>query len=128
MSRVSIIFGIILIILGGVAYALTTFASWTALIPAILGLVLILCGVLGFLHEPSGAILGLLTAVAGMGGTINNLFDLAALFAGNAERPLAVVTSTITFVLLVSYTITAIRRIACYAQRPPRPARSSTYQ
>lgn len=37
MSRISITLGVVLIIVGGLAYTLTTFASWTALIPAFLG-------------------------------------------------------------------------------------------
>lgn len=125
MSRVGIFFGIILIILGGVAYALAAFSSWTALIPAFLGLALVACGALGFLSQLSSAIVGLIVAIAGIGGTFMNVLDLWALFAGTAERPLAIVTSTITFVLLIVYAVIAVRHLMTYARPTHRPIRKA---
>ena len=54
MSRIHITFGIILIIAGGAAYAVTEFASWTALIPAFLGLALTACALVGMIHRILG--------------------------------------------------------------------------
>lgn len=111
MSRISITLGVVLIIVGGLAYTLTTFASWTALIPAFLGLIFVGCGLVGFVNTTIGTVLGILVAILGSAGTAMNIMQLGALLTGDAERPAAVATSTITFVLLIVYAIVAIRSL-----------------
>lgn len=109
MSRISMATGIILIVLGGLAYALTAFASWTALIPALFGLLFIVCGLIGFINQTIGAVLGIILAVAGVVGTGMNLVELGSVFTGVSEQPAAVITSTITCVLLVAYVVVMSR-------------------
>ena len=48
-------------------------------------------------------------AVLGVVGTSMNVMELGELFAGEAERPAAVVVSSITFVLLIVYIIVGVR-------------------
>lgn len=124
MSRISIIFGIVLILVGGSAYAMTAGATWIALVPSMLGLSLVVCAVLDLLSEVAGTILGLLIVLAGLGVTFMNVMDLGTLFAGTAVQPAVVIANTITFVLLIAYAVLAIRSlvIAARAHRHPVPA------
>lgn len=109
MPRLTIGLGTILTVLGVIAYVATAFASLTALIPAILGVVILIAGFIGLRNEKIGSIIGLVVAVLGILGTSTNVFELGALFAGEAERPAAVITSAITFVLLIIYIVFGIR-------------------
>lgn len=109
MPRLTIGLGIILIAIGVIAYIATAFASWTALIPAILGAIILIAGLIGLKSPKIGIHIGLVVAVLGILGTAMNVFQLGALFAGTAERPAAVITSTITFILLIVYVVLGIR-------------------
>lgn len=109
MPRITIGLGIILIAIGVIAYVATAFASWTALIPAILGAVLLISGLIGLRNQKVGIHIALAVAVLGILGTAMNVLQLGALIAGEAERPAAVITSTITFVLLIVYVVLGIR-------------------
>lgn len=109
MPRLTIGIGAVLIALGAVAYIATAFASWTALIPAILGAVLLICGLIGVKRPKLGVHIALVVALLGLAGTGMNVLQIGALIAGEAERPAAVITSTITFVLLVAYLILGVR-------------------
>lgn len=109
MPRLTIGLGIILIVLGVIAYIATAFASWTALIPAILGLVILICGLVALRNQKVGVHIALVVALLGILGTAMNVIQLGDVFAGTAERPAAVIVSTIAFVLLVIYLIAGIR-------------------
>lgn len=111
MSRISITLGIVLIVVGGLAYAVTAFASWTALIPTFLGVLFVACGLVGFINATLGAVLGIVLAILGLVGTGMNVIELGAVFTGTAERPAAVITSTIAFLLLIAYAIIMIRML-----------------
>lgn len=111
MPRLTIGLGAILIALGVISYIVTGFASWTALIPAILGLVIAICGFIAAKSRRTGVILGLVVALLGILGTAMNVIQLGDVFTGAAERPVAVVVSTITFASLVVYVIVGIRSI-----------------
>lgn len=111
MPRLTIGLGSILIILGVIAYIATAFASWTALIPAVLGAVILICGLVGLKNARVGTIIALIVAVLGILGTSMNVMELGALVAGEAERPAAVITSVITFVLLIIYVIFGVRAL-----------------
>ncbi|OAV59230.1 hypothetical protein [Enteractinococcus helveticum] len=110
MSRISMATGVILIVLGGLAYALTAFASWTALIPALIGLLFIVCSLIGFINQTIGAVLGIILAIVGIVGTGMNALDLGAVYTGASERPAAVITSAITCVLLIAYVVVVMIR------------------
>lgn len=109
MPRTTIGLGIVLIAVGVIAYVATAFASWTALIPAILGAVILICGLIGLKNQKLGIHIALVVAILGILGTSMNVVQVGALIAGEAERPAAVVTSIITFVLLIVYVVMGVR-------------------
>jgi hypothetical protein len=122
MTRFTFAIGGILTVLGIVAYVVTGAVSVTALIPAFVGVPLLICAVLArrpALHNHSihGA---LVIAVLGAAGSLMNVVKLGDLFAGTAQRPSAIVVSTIMFVLLVSYIVIAVRSFIV-ARRSPAP-------
>lgn len=108
MPRITIGLGVLLIAVGAIAYIATAFASWTALIPAILGAVILVAGLIGRRNQKLGIHLALAVAVLGILGTSMNVLQLGALIAGTAERPTAVFTSTITFALLLLYVVLGV--------------------
>ncbi|HRO93982.1 hypothetical protein [Citricoccus sp.] len=105
MPRITIGFGALLIAVGAIAYIATAFASWTALIPAFLGAVILVAGLIGLKSQKIGIHVALAVAVLGLLGTSMNVLQLGALIAGTAERPTAVLTSAITFALLLLYVV-----------------------
>lgn len=109
MPRVTIGLSIVLIAVGAIAYVATAFASWTALIPAILGAVILVCGLIGLKNQKLGIHIALVVAILGIFGTAMNVMQVGALIAGEAERPAAVITSIITFVLLMVYVVMGVR-------------------
>lgn len=109
MPRITLGLGTLLVLVGVIAYVATAFASWTALIPAILGVVLFVSGLLARRRQKLGIHVALAVAVLGILGTSMNVAQVGALIAGEAERPVAVITSTITFVLLLVYVVLGIR-------------------
>lgn len=111
MPRTTMLVGAALVVIGVAAWAITAFASWTALIPSIIGLVLFLLGLLAvktgkqklYIH------IALLVALVGIAGTVPNALKLGDVFSGAAERPAAVVTSALTLILLVVYLVLGVR-------------------
>lgn len=122
MPRITVALGIILITLGAISYIATAFVSWTALIPAILGAVILVCGFVGIKNQKIGIHIALAVAVLGILGTAMNVMQLDALIGGVAERPAAVITSTITFVLLIVYVMLGIRSFILARRGRPREA------
>lgn len=123
MPRTTIGLGAALIVVGVIAYIATAFASVTALIPAFLGAVLLICGLIALRAPRGGLIAALVIAVLGILGTAMNVMQLGDLIAGEAERPAAVVTSTLTFVLLIAYVAVGIKSLVTEARL--RSARAS---
>ncbi len=109
MPRITIILGAVLIVLGVIGYIATEFASWTALIPSILGALLVVFGLIGVKRPKIGIHVALVVALLGIVGTFMNVLKIGEVFAGTAERPVAVVLSTITFVLLIVYVVLGVR-------------------
>ena len=109
MPRTTLAFAAALIAVGVISYATTGFTSWTALIPAFLGLLIEICGLIALKNRKIGLSIGLVIAVIGVLGTSMNVLKLGELIAGEAERPMAVVASTVTFVLLIVYIILGVR-------------------
>jgi hypothetical protein len=104
--------GVVLILVGVIAYVVTGAESVTALLPAFLGLPILVLGLLA--GAPSRQrpmiIVAVVLAVLGALGTAMNVVELPALLAGDdVERPAAVVTSTITALLCLVYAIAGIR-------------------
>ncbi|GAA4882034.1 hypothetical protein [Serinicoccus chungangensis] len=109
MPRTTTLLGVVLVAVGVVGWLAAGMSSWTALIPAVLGAVLAVCGLLGRSNPKVWIHAALVVALLGALGTIRNVLGLADLASGDAERPLAVVAGTITFVLLVAYLVLGIR-------------------
>jgi hypothetical protein len=109
MPRNTLIVGGILIVLGVVSYVASAFASVTALIPAFLGVVLVICGLIALKKPMLGVHVALVVALLGLVGTFMNVVKIGEAFAGTAERPLAVIVSAITFVLLLIYIALGVR-------------------
>jgi fluoride ion exporter CrcB/FEX len=115
MPSTSIIFGILLILIGLIGYVYGTMngnASLTALIPAAFGLILVILGFIGKSkenlrkHVMHGAVLiGLLGFLA----TISSFFKIPALLSGTAERPSAVVAQAAMALICLVFIILCVK-------------------
>lgn len=111
MPRITVIFSLIYIALGLGGFFLTGAVHKTALIPAVIGVVLLVLGLLAGneklrMHVMHAALLiGLLALV----GTARSLLKLPAAFDGTAERPGAVFAQAATAVLSVVYLALGVR-------------------
>jgi uncharacterized membrane protein len=103
--------GIALIAVGLVAFLASGADSPTALIPAALGVLLVVLGLVANRENARRHAMhaAMLVALLGIAGTAMNLGDLPQLFSGDAERPLAVVASALTAVVLLIYLVVGIR-------------------
>lgn len=111
MTRLTVVIGSVLVVLGVVAYAATAAASVTALIPSFVGVLLLLCAAAA--RKPAwhrhGIHAALVVALLGALGSLMNVARIGEVFAGTAERPAAVIVSTLMFVLLVGYIVMGVR-------------------
>ena len=105
MPRITVIFSLLYIALGLAGFFLTGAVHKTALIPAAIGVVLLVLGLLGGneklrMHVMHAALLvGLLAFL----GTVRGLFKLPAAIDGTADRPAAVYEQAATAVLSLVY-------------------------
>lgn len=120
MARVTQAVGLVLVIVGVGAYVASEAASPTALLPAVLGLILLALGILATREAlRRNAVHGALAvALLGLLGTLPRLGGLPALLANNAERPLAVLASTVTAIVLAVYVALGVRSFVA-ARRSP---------
>lgn len=111
MPRITVIFSLIFIALGLGGYFLTGGVHKTALIPAAIGVVLLVLGLLAGkenlrMHVMHAALLvGLLALL----GTARSLLKLPAAIEGTAERPGAVFAQAATAVLALVYLALGVR-------------------
>lgn len=111
MPRITIGFALAYIAIGLAGFFLTGAAHMTALIPAVIGVVLLALGLLAGkenlrMHAMHAALLvGLLAFL----GTARGLTKLPAAFAGTAERPGAVYAQAATAVLSLVYLAVGVR-------------------
>jgi hypothetical protein len=112
MANTTVIFGVILLVLGIGGYLGTGMVSLTALIPAVFGLVLLLLGVAA--RDPNrrkhamhfAAIIGVL----GFLGSARGLAKLGPLLAGEAvERQNAVIAQALMAILMLIFTALCVR-------------------
>jgi len=104
--------GAVLIVIGVVGYAITAGASFTALLPAVLGLPILGLGVwAGDQARRRTAIhVALGFALLGFLGTLMNVVQLpAVLSGGEVARPTAVVVSSITALVCAIYLALGVR-------------------
>ncbi len=112
MPKITTYLGIILILLGLIAYFATGMVSVTALIPSFFGIVFVVLGVLGrkeklhkhMMHAAAGlSLLGLIGSAPGLMGV------LTLISGGSVERPGASITQAIMAVLLIGFLILAVK-------------------
>jgi hypothetical protein len=122
MIRFTFVLGAVLVVLGVGAYALTSAVSVTALIPALVGVLLLACAAVArSAARRRAALIGaLVVALLAALGSLMNVVRIGDVFAGTAQRPGAVIVSTIMFVLLVAYLVVGTR--ALLADRRDRTA------
>ncbi len=104
--------GALLVATGVIAYVATGAVSLTALIPAVVGVLLLIAALIGRRSERArkhAMHTGLAVALLGALGALMNVVKLCDLFAGTAERPGAIIASTVMFVLLVFYLVAGVR-------------------
>ena len=111
MPRITVIFSLIYIALGLVGFFLTGAVHTTALIPAFIGVVLLVLGLLGRNEKLRMHVMhvALLIGLLALMGTARSLFKLPAAFDGTAERPAAVFAQAATAVLSVVYLALGVR-------------------
>lgn len=111
MPRITVIFSLIYIALGLAGFFLTGAVHKTALIPAVIGVVLLVLGLLGNkenlrMHVMHAALLvGLLAFL----GTARALPKLPAAIDGTADRPGAVFAQAATAILSLVYLALGVR-------------------
>ena len=110
MTKWTIGTGAVVTVIGIVAYIASGASSLTALIPAALGILLVIAGLISrkeaaHRHAIHAA---LAVALVGLAGTLMNVLKLGELLWGTAERPIAVIASTLTFVALLVYLVLGV--------------------
>lgn len=111
MPRLTTITGALLVLTGVVAFIVTSASSVTALIPAFVAGLLLICAALAGRealrrHAIHAA---LVVALLGALGSLMNVAKIGQLFAGTAERPAAIIVSVILFVVCVVYVAIGVR-------------------
>lgn len=112
MTSITRILGAALIAVGVVSFVATGSDAVTALIPALLGAVILALGIVAARESVHRHAIHAALAVALLGalGTLMNVVELPALLGGeDVERPGAVVASTVTFLLCVGYVVLGVR-------------------
>jgi fucose 4-O-acetylase-like acetyltransferase len=117
------VLGVVLVVIGVGGYVLTGAESITALIPAFIGLPVLVLGQLArrpaWRRHAIHAALAL--ALLGLLGTLMNVAELPALLSGaSVERPAAVVSSTLTALSCAIYLVLGVRSFVA-ARREPAP-------
>ncbi len=111
MPRLTTIAGALLVLTGVVAYIVTGASSVTALIPAFVGGLLLICAALAGRealrrHAIHAA---LVVALLGALGSLMTVAKIGPRPAGTAERPAAIVVSIILFVVCAVYVALGVR-------------------
>lgn len=112
MANTTIGFGVVLIVVGLVSYFATGAASWTALIPAIFGLLLLMFGMIARnenmrKHAMHGAaVIGLL----GFLGSVSGIWQLFKMMGGEAvDRPEAAIARAIMAVICLAFVALTVK-------------------
>jgi hypothetical protein len=111
MPTLALVTGGVLVAIGLGTYLGTGSHAPTALIPAALGVLIAIAGLLARnprlrMHAMHVAVL---VALLGVLGCIPGVLRLPALLGGTAERPVAVMAQLITFVVCLAFVVSAVR-------------------
>jgi lysylphosphatidylglycerol synthetase-like protein (DUF2156 family) len=110
MPRIIFIFAVIFVLLGVGAYLITGAQSWTALIPAIFGLLLAIAGGVSLKNLQHGGHFAATVGLLGFLGSVPGLLKLPALLSGAPlERPAAVATQSIMAVLCLIFVALCVK-------------------
>jgi hypothetical protein len=123
MTRLTVVIGGLLVVLGVVGYLATGATSLTALIPSLVGVLLLACAAIAVRRPASSrhaVHAALAIALVAAIGSLRNVAQLGDLLAGSAANPGAVVVSTIMFVHLVGYVGAGVRSFVA-ARRSSSP-------
>lgn len=112
MAKISIAFSIILIILGLVSYFIISSESITALIPAFLGIPVLVLGIIAlnekYLKHSMHAVAVLM--LLGFGGTVSGLLKFFRMLGGESfERPSAITIQAIMALLCLVFLVLAVK-------------------
>lgn len=113
MAKITLVFAALLILLGVGAYFVTGMQSWTALIPAIAGALLLVCGLIA--QDPAkrkhAMHAAVLLAVLGIAGGIPGVIKLIRWGTTGAEpaRPAAAWVQGIMSALLLPYVVLCVK-------------------
>ena len=110
MTKLTLTIGALLTLTGVIAYLTTGMASFTALIPSAVGVLLLIAGWIArdpklHRHAIHGA---LAVALLGALGSLMNVVKVPQLLSGTVERPGAIIASTLMFVLLLAYLVVGV--------------------
>lgn len=105
VMKLSYVAGGVLVGVGVISFVASGAASLTALIPSGLGVLLLIAAVVARNERlrRHAMHVAMLIALVGIVATFGNALRLGEVFAGTAERPLAVIASALTFLTLVVY-------------------------
>lgn len=112
MANTTIGFGVVLILVGLVSYFATGAASWTALIPAIFGLLLLMFGIIARnenmrKHAMHGAAV---ISLLGFFGSVSGVWQLFKMMGGEAvDRPEAAVARSIMAVICLAFVALTVK-------------------
>jgi hypothetical protein len=111
MPTLALLVGVILVAIGLGTFVGTGAHAPTALIPAALGVLIALAGLLARnprlrMHAMHVAVL---VALLGALGCVPGVLKLPALLGGTAERPVAAVAQVLTFVVCLAFVVLAVR-------------------
>lgn len=126
MAKVTILFGVLLFLLGVVVWAATGRHAPTALIPAYLGIVLSILGLLARTENPKRRMLMMHIAVTlgalGFLATAKSIWDFIQMERGRSfARPVAVEDKAAMSVMLLIYVLLCVRSFI-KARRTPAAA------
>jgi hypothetical protein len=100
MPRLIFIFAVIFVLLGIGSYLVTGAQSWTALIPAIFGVLLAIAGFVSLKSLKHGGHIAALVGLLGFLGTAKSLTKLPALLSGEPVERAAAVGVQAAFAIL----------------------------
>jgi hypothetical protein len=100
MPRIIFSFAVVFVVLGIAAYLVTGRESWTALIPAIFGLILIAAGAISLSNLKVGGHIAALVGLLGFLGTVRSLGRVPALLSGEPVERAAAVGVQASFAIL----------------------------
>lgn len=123
MAQLTLGYAAILIALGVGGYFATGQSSWTALIPAIFGAVMVVFGAIALKpslrkHAMHGA---MAFALLGLAGTFSGIIKVVMMIAGTPpERPTAAIVQAVMAVLTIGFIALGVRSFI-QARRNPTP-------